>query len=228
MRAMRILVIEDERQLSRHIVAALARHGHVASAAADGALGLRLALRERPDLIILDLGLPGLDGLAVLARLREAGNPARVLVLTARVEVEDRVAGLKAGADDYLAKPFASDELVARVEAIGRRSLGGGSAAPLAVGDLQLDAGSRQVARAGVAVPLTPREFDLLRVLVEEPGRVFTRGELCERVWHRRHEYDTRTVEIFIARLRRKLDGPGRVPLIATIRAVGYTVQAPR
>jgi DNA-binding response OmpR family regulator len=223
---MRILVIEDERELSRHITRALIRHGHEASAQNDGPAGLNAALDQPPDLIVLDLNLPGMDGLAVLARLRLARIPTRVLILTARGEVENRVKGLKAGADDYLAKPFAMDELIARVEALGRR---GGTPAEdlLVVGDLNMDVHHRRVARAGQLLTLSPREFDVLQLLMQEPGRIFSRTELCERVWQREHEYDTRTVEIFIARLRKKVDSHFSSPLIQTVRSVGYTIRPP-
>ena len=223
---MRILVIEDEPQLARHVTSALTRHGHLAVAQHDGAEGLVAALRDPPDLVVLDLGLPGLDGLTVLARLRAAGSPARVIILTARGEVGDRVKGLKAGADDYLAKPFSLDELVARVDALGRR---GATPATdlLRAADLQMDIHHRRVTRAGKIIALSPREFDVLQVLLQEPGRVFSRTELCERVWQRDHEYDTRTVEIFITRLRKKIDSGFAVPLIHTLRTVGYTLRAP-
>lgn len=226
-RFMRILVIEDEVQLAGHVTRALARHGHTARAEHDGLRGLQAALQEPPDLIVLDLNLPGLDGLGVLAKLRKAQSSARVIVLTARGEVEHRVKGLQAGADDYLAKPFSMDELVARVDALGRRGATAAAEDLLRVGDLHMDVRHRRVARAGRAIALSPREFDVLQVLMQEPGRPFSRTELCERVWQRDHEYDTRTVEIFIARLRKKIDSGFGAPLIQTLRAVGYTIQAP-
>ena len=224
---MRILVLEDEPQLAGHITRALVRRGHTATACHDGALGLRSLLEDPPDLAVLDLGLPTLDGLAILARLRQAASATRVLILTARGEVEHRVKGLQAGADDYLAKPFAMDELVARVEALGRRGGPSASTDLLKVADLQMDVRHRRVARAGQPIALSPREFDVLQVLLQEPGRAFSRTELCERVWQRDHEYDTRTVEIFITRLRKKIDTGFGAPLIHTLRAVGYTVRAP-
>ncbi len=223
---MRILVIEDETQLARHISRALARRGHIAGAVHDGGEGLRNAIDDPPDLIVLDLNLPVLDGMSVLGGLREANCPSRVLILTSRAEVEHRVKGLNAGADDYLAKPFSLDELVARVEALGRRGTSPTAADLLKVGDLQMNVQHRRVTRAGKLVALSPREFDVLQVLLQEPGRVFSRTELCERVWQRDHEYDTRTVEIFIARLRKKIDTVFSPPLIHTLRSVGYTVRA--
>jgi DNA-binding response OmpR family regulator len=222
---MRILVIEDERQLAGHISRALFRNGHCVAAAHDGAEGLQAAQNDPPDLVVLDLNLPGLDGMSVLAKLKETQNPARVLILTARGEVGDRVKGLHAGADDYVAKPFAMDELVARVEALGRR---GTTIAPgdlLKVADLHMDVRHRRVMRAGKAIALSPREFDVLQVLMQEPGRPFSRTELCERVWQRDHEYDTRTVEIFITRLRKKIDSTFAAPLIHTLRGVGYAIR---
>ena len=224
---MRILIVEDEPQLARHITSALTRHGHDSKACHDGAVGLQTALDATPDLIVLDLNLPGLDGFSVLTRLRQADCPARVLILTARGEVEHRVKGLKAGADDYLGKPFSMEELVARVEALGRRGTAPNAADLLAVHDLHMDVHRRRVVRAGRSVTLSPREFDVLQVLMQEPGRVFSRTELCERVWQREHVYDTRTVEIFIARLRKKLDFGSGVPLIRTVRSVGYSIVAP-
>lgn len=222
---MRILVIEDERQLARHLSGALSRQGHTVSDQNDGARGLALALKESPDLIVLDLGLPGMDGFEVLKKLHDAGCPARVLILTARGEVEDRVKGLKAGADDYLTKPFSMEELVARVEALGRRGMTPVATDILKVADLQMDVYHRRVTRVGQVITLSPREFELLLVLMQEPGRVFSRTELCERVWQRDHEYDTRTVEIFITRLRRKIDNGFSPPLLHTLRSVGYTIR---
>jgi two-component system OmpR family response regulator len=224
---MRVLVIEDEPRLARHITGALTRANHESRARYDGEDGLQTALIESPELIILDLNLPKLDGLTVLFRLREAQCPARILILTARGQVGDRVKGLKAGADDYLAKPFSMDELIARVEALGRRGAAPIAADLLKVADLQMDVQHRHVSRANRTIALSPREFDLLQVLMEEPGRVFSRTELCERVWRRDHEYDTRRVEIFITRLRKRIDAGTAAPLIHTLRHLGYTIRPP-
>jgi DNA-binding response OmpR family regulator len=224
---MRVLVIEDEPRLSRHITTALLRHHHEPSARYDGLEGLSVALLESPDLVILDLNLPGLDGFSVLARLREAQCPSRVLILTARGQVEDRIKGLKAGGDDYLAKPFSMDELIARIEALGRRGATPTAADILKVADLHMDVQHRHVMRGNKSISLSPREFDVLQALMQEPGRVFSRTELCERIWHRDHEYDTRTVEIFIMRLRKKVDSGFDAPLIHTFRSVGYTIRPP-
>jgi DNA-binding response OmpR family regulator len=224
---MRILIIEDEADLARHIARALTRNNHLVSTRHDGTEGLAVALRESPDLIVLDLSLPGMDGLDVLAELKKSDCPARVFILTARGDVEHRVKGLKAGADDYLAKPFSLDELIARVEALGRRGAAAQPGDLLRTADLVMDVQHRRVARAGRAIALSPREFDVLQVLMQEPGRVFSRTELCERVWRREHEYDTRTVEIFIARLRKKVDLDFNPHLIQTERGVGYAIRAP-
>jgi len=224
---MRILVIEDDPRLARQITRELERSNHEATARNDGAEGLDAALAEPPDLVVLDLNLPGMDGLSVLARLREAHSTARILILTARDGVTDRVKGLKAGADDYLGKPFSMNELIARVEALGRRAATPTATDSLKVADLHMDVQHRHVARAGQAISLSPREFDVLQVLMQEPGRVFSRTELCERIWQREHEYDTRTVEIFIARLRKKIDEGFDPPLIYTQRYVGYTIRNP-
>ncbi len=220
-----ILVVEDERALARHIVAALRREGHEVQVSHDGEEAVRAALARTHDLVILDLNLPSLDGLGVLGRLRSAHCPSRVLILTSRNEVEDRVAGLRSGADDYLAKPFAVEELLARVHALGRRSGALSTADLLTVGDLHADIVNRRVTRAGETIPLTPREFELLHLFLREPGRVFSRGEICERIWQRDHRYETRTVEVFIARLRRKLDPTDTAPLLHTVRAFGYVLQ---
>jgi DNA-binding response OmpR family regulator len=183
-------------------------------------------MAESPGLVVLDLNLPSMSGLAVLEEMRKARCPARVIILTARGDLDHRVKGLKAGADDYLAKPFAMEELIARVEALGRRGAIQAADDLLKVGDLHVDVHQRRVVRAGRAIALSPREFELLQVLMEEPGRVFARTELSERVWQREHEYDTRTVEIFIARLRKKIDAGADVALIHTVRAMGYTIKA--
>jgi DNA-binding response OmpR family regulator len=224
---MRILIVEDEPQLARHITSALARHGHSPSACHNGTHGLQTALDASPDLIVLDLSLPDLDGFSVLTQLRQVNSPARVLILTARGEVESRIKGLNAGADDYLAKPFSMKELVARIEALGRRGATPTAADLLEVADLHMDVHHRRVTRAGKTVALSPREFDLLQVLMQEPGRVFSRTELCERVWQRDHGYDTRTVEIFITRLRKKVDNDFGLPLIRTFRSAGYSICPP-
>jgi DNA-binding response OmpR family regulator len=224
---MRVLIIEDEPRLARHITTALTRRNHEPSARYDGTEGLRAALLDPPDLVVLDLNLPDLDGFSILAQLREAQCSSRVLILTARSQVEDRVKGLKAGADDYLAKPFAMEELIARIEALGRRGATPTAADSLKVGDLHMDVQHRLVMRGNKGISLSPREFDVLQVLMQEPRRIFSRTELCERIWHREHEYDTRTVEIFIMRLRKKVDSGFDVPLIHTFRSVGYTIRPP-
>jgi DNA-binding response OmpR family regulator len=204
----------------------LSRQDHVVTTELDGLTGLQSALKHPPETIVLDLNLPGLDGYSVLAQLRQARSPGRILILTARGEVGERIRGLKAGADDYLAKPFSMDELVARVEALGRRGMAPVAADTLDVSDLHMDVRLRRVSRAGKTVQLSPREFDVLQVLMQEPDRVFSRTELCERVWQREHEHDTRTVEIFITRLRKKIDSHNGVSLIQTLRGRGYTIRS--
>lgn len=225
---MNILVVEDEKRLAGLVVRAMTKAGHTAESACDGPAATEAATAQRFDVIVLDVNLPGYDGFEVLRRLREARVAARVLLLTARAEVTDRVSGLRAGADDYLTKPFAMEELLARVEVLGRRETPGAQADVLEAGNLRMEIRRRRVTRDEVAVALSPREFDLLLVFMQEPGRVFTRDELCEHIWEREHEYDTRTVEIFIMRLRKKLDDGSGAPLIETFRGVGYALRAPR
>jgi len=169
---------------------------------------------------VLDIILPGIDGFDVLRHLRSQHIASRVLMLTARGEVKDRVTGLQLGADDYLPKPFAMRELVARVNALGRR-YPEEPALNLWVGDLTLDLVNHQVYRGPRRIELSARELMLLKVLMREAGRTFTRTELCERVWEHEHEYDTKLVEVFIGRLRKKIGDP---PLIHTVRYVGYTI----
>jgi DNA-binding response OmpR family regulator len=217
---MRILVVEDDVRLARQIASALIETGHDPVMVHDGESALDRALESSFDLIILDVGLPRSDGFEVLRRLRSQHGANRVLLLTARAEVKDRIAGLRLGADDYLPKPFAMPELVARVRALGRR-YAEEPALSLHVADLTLDLIDHRVHRRGRLLELTPRELMLLKVLMREAGRVFTRTELCERVWEHEHEYDTKLVEVFIGRLRKKLGDP---PLIHTVRHVGYTI----
>ncbi|MBA2435236.1 MAG: response regulator transcription factor [Chthoniobacterales bacterium] len=220
---MRILVVEDEVRLARHVSRALTNAGHELKVVHDGETALRDAKETRFELIVLDVMLPGVDGFEVLRRLRKAHVDSRVLILTARGELTDRVSGLALGADDYLAKPFAMQELVARVAALGRR-YAEKAAVKLKVADLTLDLVDNELHRGTRRIELSVRELTLLRVLMREPGRVFTRTELCERVWEREHEYDMKLVEVFISRLRRKIDSP---PLIHTVRHLGYTIHEP-
>ncbi len=224
---MDILLVEDEPQLAELVSRSLTRAGHTVASAADGPAGLHRVVSSRCDLVVLDVNLPGFDGFELLARIRAAALPVRVLMLTARSEVGDRVAGLKAGADDYLTKPFAVEELLARVEVLGRRTAGADPDGPLQIGDLCMDLAKRRVSRGEQRIELSPREFEVLQVFMREPGRTFSRDEICERIWERAHEYDTRTVEIFIMRLRRKLDLPGAESVIRTIRNVGYRINLP-
>jgi DNA-binding response OmpR family regulator len=219
---MTILLVEDEASLAAHVSRAFTRAGHEVTHFAEGPGGLKAALSGRFDILVLDVNLPGMDGFELLQRLRKSGSATRVLMLTARSEVNDRVQGLKSGADDYLTKPFAMEELMARVEALGRRGVPVEKADLLQCGDLTLDTRARKVNIAGEPVALSPREMEVLQILIAEPGRTFSRDEICERIWQREHEYDTRTVEIFIMRLRKKLEGGEKTPVIETVRGAGY------
>jgi len=217
----RILIVEDELPVARQIAAALTEDGHDQKTVHSGETALEEVGKGSFDLIVLDVRLPGIDGFELLGRLREQHLASRVLLLTGRSAAEDRVTGLQLGADDYLPKPFAMRELVARVRALGRR-YPEEQAICLRVGDVTLDLSTHDVHRNTQRIELSPRELMLLKVLMREPGRVFTRTELCERVWEHSHEYDTKLVEVFIGRLRKKLGEP---PLIHTIRHVGYTIK---
>jgi DNA-binding response OmpR family regulator len=217
---MHILVVEDDAGLARRIASTLTEAGHDPIVVHDGEKALDKTKAAPFDLIVLDIILPGMDGFEVLRHLRAQHLASRVLMLTARGELNDRVTGLQLGADDYLPKPFAMGELVARVNALGRR-YPEEPTLQLRVGDLTLDLASHEVHRGARHIHLSARELMLLKVLMREPGRVFTRTELCERVWEHPHEYDTKLVEVFVGRLRRKISDP---PLIHTVRHVGYTI----
>ena len=218
---MRVLVVDDEMKLTRHVSSALTVAGHDPVVIHNGRTALQEAQKSSFDMIVLDVGLPDIDGFEVLRQMRENGITARVIMLTARGELNDRVTGLQLGADDYLSKPFAMQELLARVSALGRRY----PEKPelmLRVGDLTLSLADNELHRGTRRIELSAREVTLLKVLMREPGRVFTRTELCERVWEREHEYDTKLVEVFIGRLRKKIEAP---PLIHTVRHAGYTIR---
>jgi two-component system OmpR family response regulator/two-component system copper resistance phosphate regulon response regulator CusR len=219
---MHILVVEDDTALARQIASTLTEAGHDPVVVHNGEKALDKTKATPFDLIVLDIILPGIDGFEVLRHLRAQHLASRVLMLTARGEVKDRVTGLQLGADDYLPKPFAMGELVARVNALGRR-YPEEPTLKLRVADLTLDLASHEVHRGSRHIHLSARELMLLKVLMREPGRVFTRTELCERVWEHPHEYDTKLVEVFIGRLRRKISDP---PLIHTVRHVGYTIDS--
>ena len=221
---MRILLVEDQQDLLRHLERSLKRADHEVTVATNGPDAVEAAKDKRFDLVVLDVNLPGFDGFEVLSRIKVISAQQRVIMLTARGEIQDRVAGLRAGADDYLTKPFAMDELLARIEAIGRRGAALQTSASLECGKIVMDIERRKVTRAGEKVDLSPREFEVLQILMQEPGRTFSRDEICERIWEREHEYDTRTVEIFIMRLRKKLDTSGDDSIIKTVRGIGYRI----
>lgn len=220
---MHILVVEDDVPLTRQITAAAMAAGHNPLVIHDGEAALHAATVSPFDLIVIDIGLPRMDGFELLRRLRSLHVQSRVLMLTARSEIKDRVTGLQLGADDYLAKPFSMPELIARIDALGRR-YPEEPEVTLKVGDLTLDLVDHKVHRHTRQIELSARELMLLKVLMREPGRAFTRTELCQRVWEHEHEYDTKLVEVFIGRLRKKIGDP---QLIRTVRHVGYSIRDP-
>ena len=227
---MRILVVEDDKDVAGFVVKGLREAGHVVEHTANGRDGLFLAASEQFDAIVLDRMLPGgVDGLRLLETLRSQGNATPVMFLSAMAQVDDRVRGLKAGGDDYMTKPFAFAELLARVEALTRRGKSEGPATKLAVGDLEMDLLSRSVKRAGQKVDLQPREFRLLEYLMRHAGQVVTRTMLLEGVWDYHFDPQTNVIDVHVSRLRQKVDKPFATPLIHTVRNAGYMlrVEAP-
>ena len=221
---MKILLLEDDANTAAYISKGLEEEGHTVDHIPDGRDALGPAIRESYDVIILDRMLPNLDGLAIIKAIRSAGCRVPVLFLTALGGVDDRVEGLDAGGDDYLVKPFAFSELLARVNALARRPHTKGEETRLKVGDLEVDLVSRRVSRGGDTIDLQPREFRLLEVLVRNQGRILTRTMLLERVWSFHFDPKTSVVETHISRLRAKIDKPYGRELIHTIRGSGYTV----
>jgi two-component system OmpR family response regulator len=222
MRNVQILLIEDDTRLSALVAERLRGEGHRAETAADGTEGLRLASSGRFDLAVVDVMLPGLDGLHVASTLRDRGVTTPILMLTARDTVDDRVAGLRAGADDYLVKPFAFAELVARIDALARRAPRADGGGVMTVGAVRLDPRARRVTVDGTTVDLTAKEFDLLACLMGHRGRVLSRVELKELVWDFSFDAQTKVVDLYVHYLRRKLGPAGDI--IETIRGVGYVV----
>jgi heavy metal response regulator len=225
MSPVRILVVEDEKKVASFIKKGLEEEGYAVDVAADGEEGLAMALTGVHDLIILDIRLPKMDGLRVLQELRRDSVSVPVLLLTVRATIEDKVLGLDAGADDYLTKPFAFQELVARVRALLRRRA---EAEPtvLRVGDLRLDPARRTVTRGGETIDLTPREFALLDYFMRNPDRVLTRTMIAEHVWDYSFDTATNVIDVYVNYLRRKVDADREPKLLRTIRGVGYVLKA--
>lgn len=221
---MRVLIIEDDLETSDFLVKALGECGHVADAAGDGEVGLEQARLSSYDVLIVDRMLPKRDGLNVIETLRSEGAQTPVLILSALGEVDDRVNGLRAGGDDYLTKPYAFSELLARVEALARRSQPEEGETRYVVGDLVLDRLSRKVTRSGEAITLQPREFRLLEYLMKHAGQVVTRTMLLENVWHYHFDPQTNVIDVHISRLRSKIDKDFVMPLLHTVRGAGYMV----
>jgi two-component system OmpR family response regulator len=224
---MRILIIEDDRDAAQYLAKGLRESGHSAEVAEDGRDGLLRSAVEPFDVLIVDRMLPGLDGLSLVHHLRATGHNTPVLFLSALGEVDDRVKGLRAGGDDYLAKPYAFSELLARVENLGRRRNSRAAATRLKVADLELDLLSRKATRAGQAIDLQPREFQLLETLMRHAGQVMTRTMLLEQVWNYHFDPQTNVIDVHISRLRQKIDRGFEPPLIHTVRGAGYCVREP-
>ncbi|QJE71714.1 response regulator transcription factor [Aerophototrophica crusticola] len=225
---MKILVIEDDRGTADYLAKGLREAGHVVDHADNGRDGLFMAASEPYDVLVVDRMLPGRDGLSVLEVLRATGNEVPALVLSALGSVDDRVKGLRAGADDYLTKPFAFAELLARLEGLQRRAKGAaGPVTRLSVADLEMDLLARTVKRGGKAVELLPREFQLLEYLMRNAGNVVTRTMLLENVWDYHFDPQTNVIDVHIARLRQKIDKDQPTPLIHTVRGAGYVLRAP-
>jgi len=223
---MRVLVVEDDKDVAGFLVKGLKEAGHTVQHADNGRDGLFYAAGEEFDAIILDRMLPGGDGLRVLETLRAQDNHTPVLFLSALTQVDDRVRGLKAGGDDYLVKPFAFSELLARVEALARRARATGPETKLMVGDLEMDLLSRTVRRRGQKIDLQPREFRLLEYLMRHAGQVVTRTMLLEGVWDYHFDPQTNVIDVHVSRLRQKIDKPFDAPLLHTVRSAGYMLRA--
>jgi heavy metal response regulator len=222
---MRVLVVEDEPGIANFVRQGLTEAGHAVDVAWDGEEGLDYALAADYDVLILDIMLPKMDGLELLRKLRHRGHKTPTLMLTARDKVDDRVKGLDAGADDYLVKPFAFPELLARVRALLRRPpLQMGTV--LSVGDLEMDTATRQVRRGKRLIDLSPREYALLEYLMRHPNQVLTRTQIGEHIWNFDFYHESNVVDVYIGYLRRKIDKSSDCPLIQTVRGVGYCLSS--
>jgi two-component system OmpR family response regulator len=223
---MRMLVVEDDIEAQRYLVNGLRESGHVVDDAADGETGLTLALSRPYDVAVIDRMLPKMDGLRLVQELRDHGNVMPVLFLSALSEVDDRVKGLKAGGDDYLTKPYAFVELLARIDALLRRRQPSSVKTRLQVGDLELDLLTRQAKRGEVDIDLQPREFRLLEYLMRHAGQVVTRTMLLESVWEYHFDPQTNVIDVHVSRLRAKIDKGFDPPLLQTVRGAGYMIRA--
>jgi two-component system OmpR family response regulator len=222
---MKILIIEDDPAAAAYLLKALREAGHTATHAPDGESGLALAREEAFDVLVVDRMLPKLDGLALIEQLRKAGDRTPVLILSAMAQVDDRVAGLHAGGDDYLTKPYAFTELLARVEALARRTAPAAAETVYRVGGLELDRLSHSVTRDGREIVLQPREFRLLEYLMRHAGQVVTRTMLLENVWDYHFDPQTNVIDVHVSRLRSKIDKGFERPLLHTIRGAGYVIR---
>ncbi len=222
---MRILVIEDDKETASYLIKALGEAGHVADQANDGQAGYDMAMAEDYDVLVVDRMLPKRDGLSLIAELRAAEKQVPVLILSALGQVDDRVTGLRAGGDDYLAKPYAFSELLARVEVLGRRSTPKEAETVYSVADLELDRLSRKVRRAGTPIALQPREFRLLEYMMKNAGTVVTRTMLLEKVWDYHFDPQTNVIDVHMSRLRAKIDKGFERPLLHTVRGSGYVLR---
>lgn len=224
---MRILVVEDEEEVASYLAKGLKEHGYAVDVAHDGKEGLYLALSEPFDAMIIDRMLPNVDGLSIVRSVRQSGATTPVLILSALGQVDDRVEGLREGGDDYLIKPFSFSELIARLDALQRRTTPSGTQTTLIVGDLEMDLLARTVRRSGQEIDLKPREFSLLEYLMRNTGRVITRTMLLEHVWDYHFDPQTNVIDVHISRLRQKIDRGFDTELLQTVRGAGYTLRAP-
>ena len=224
---MKVLLVEDNERVTRFVVKGLQEAGHTADHADNGRDGLFLAASEPYDVIIMDRMLPGqIDGLAIIKALRQAGNSTPILILSALSDVDERIAGLRSGGDDYLTKPFAFGELLARLDALVRRSQSTHADTSLEVGDLRMDLLSRKVTRGDRTIVLQPREFKLLEFLMRHADQVVTRTMLLEGVWDYHFDPQTNVVDVHVSKLRQKIDGASEQPLLRTVRSAGYMITA--